>query len=240
MLLAKLFFEDIYDHYKKTNLVSYPKLEEWIGTEINKKSLWNLKDSAHLLLRNSFSNKLFHENVFDWTLGSIFHLGMKLKEDAYIIEVYQKEGDEFIDDRHIPEDVNLKDLLEERKIIINKAKDSAEEEMENLQYLFFRAMEQLKKIIIQNKQNGLLIRFLFEEEKLFDQVYGSGALKRLFDAMYTRGLRDAYLQAGKNYYDGGWYQEALLVLKKALKLDPQDKEVKKEHENVRNKLKAFE
>lgn len=240
MLLAKLFFENLYSHYKKSGHFAFQNLEQWIGTEGNKGSLWKLKDNSHVLFRNNISKQRFYENIFDWTLGSIFHEGMKLKEDIYIIEVNQKWGNVFTESTNIPNGVNLEELREEYKMIIKRAQESAAHEMDNLSYLFTKAMDQLQKIIIQNKNDGLLIRFLIEMEDLFDRTYEKEALKKLCASMYARGLTDAYLKVGKNYREGGWYHEALKVLTKALKLTPNNKESKKEYDLIQEKLRQGE
>jgi hypothetical protein len=240
MLSTRLFFNDLYEQYKKSGHVAFKDLELWIGTENNKGSLWNLKDSSHVLFRENMSKQLFYENIFDWTLGSIFHEGMKLKEDVYIVEVYNKWGTVFTESKKIPDDVNLADLRGEYTMIIKRAQESIAQEMDSLRYLFIRAMDQLQKIIIQNKNDGLLIRFLVEAEDQFDHVYGEGSLKSFFESIYDRGLIDAYLTAGKNYREGGWYHEALRLLRRALSLSPQDKGIKKEYELIQKKLESEE
>jgi len=231
MLLARLFFEELYDNYKKIGQVSFQKLEQWIGTETNKGSLWNLKENSHLIFRTN-TTKLFYESVFDWTLGSIFHEGMKLKEDVYLLEVYQKEGKVFTDGTSIPEDVDKQELLEEYQITITKAQNSADEEMESLNYLFSRGMEQLQWLIQRNKDEGLIVRFLVGNEEIYNRVYGQGALIKLFEKIYERGLEEAYLKAGKNYREGGWYSEALALFDRALGINPQNEEILSEREEV--------
>jgi len=238
MLWAKLFFDGLYICYKKSGKISFQKLAHWIGTEENKGVLWKLKDSSHLLFRNNISRHRFYENVFDWTLGSIFHEGMKLKEDVYIREVYQKWGAIFTKKGKLPPDVNIKELTEEYETIIKRAKESNKQEMENLHYLFTKAMEQLKKVIIQNKNDPLLNRFLLENKDLVERVYGKGALTQLFASMYKNGLIDAYIKAGKAYREGGWYIEALKTLEQALKEDPQHKEAKKEYETTKKMIET--
>ena len=239
MLLAKLFFEELYDNYKKSGQVSFQKLEVLIGTEINKGSLWNLKDNSHLLFRNKVCRSLFFERVFDWTLGSIFHQGMKLKEDIYLLEVYQKEGKAFIEGENVPEDVKNIEPFKEYKIIISKAKESAKEEINNLRYLFSKGMEQLQKLIVRFKDDGLLIRFLVENDGLYERVYGRGSFKELCEVMYDRGLEDAYLRAGKNYREGGWYIEAGAILEKALTLNPHSEEIRREINQIRQIVESL-
>ena len=240
MLLTRLFFNDLYDQYKKSGHLAFKDLELWVGTENNKGSLWNLKDSSHVLFRGNISKQRFYENIFDWILGSIFHEGMKLKEDVYIMEVYRKWGNVFTESKKIPAAVNLAELCEEYKTIIKRAQESIAQEIDSLRYLFTKAMDQLQKIIIQNKNDGLLIRFLVEAEDQFDRVYGEGSLQSFFESIYDRGLIDAYLKVGKNYREGGWYHEALGVFTKALILSPQNKEIKKEHELIQKKLESEE
>lgn len=237
MLASRLFFDDLYDQYKQSGHIAFKDLENWIGTEINKGSLWNLKDSSHVLFRDNMSKQRFYENIFDWTLGSLFHEGMKLKEDVYIMEVYEKGGTVLTASKHIPDDVNLAELRGEYKTIIKKTYQSIAQEIDSLRYLFARAMGQLKKIIIHNKNDGLLIRFLVEAEDQFDRVYGDGALKSFFKKIYDHGLSDAYLIAGENYREGGWYHEASTMLTNALSLSPQDKKIKKEYELIQKQLK---
>jgi tetratricopeptide (TPR) repeat protein len=239
MLLAKLFFDGLYDTHKKSGCVSFQELEIWIGTESNKGSLWNLKDNAHLLFRNDISQLFFYERVFDWTLGSIFHESMKLKEDIYLLEVYQKEGKVFTEDANIPEDVDTQELVEEYRMMISRAQESANEEIDNVEYLFARAMEQLQKLIVRFKEDGLLVRFLAENESLYEKIYGQGSFKELCDTMYDRGLEDAYLQAGRNYREGGWYEEALTILKKALALNPDNEDLRNESEQIQQIMETL-
>jgi hypothetical protein len=232
MLLARLFFDGIYGTYKKTGSVPFEDLEIWIGTESNKGSLWSLKDNAHLLFRNDTSQVYFYEEVFDWTLGSVFHESMKLKEDVYLLEVYQKEGKVFTEDANIPEDVDTKELIKEYKTIISRAQQGASEEMENIEYLFARAMEQLQKLIVRFREDGLLVRFLAENESLYEKVYGQGSFKELCQTMYKRGLEDAFLIAARDYREGGWYDEALAILQNALKVNPQNEDLLHERDEI--------
>ncbi len=214
MLLSKLFFDDLYEDYKKKALFSFQQLDRWIGTSINRGPLWILKEDAHLLFRKNPSSS-FYERVFDWTLGSIFHEGMKLKENVYLLEVYQREGKAFIENGNVPDDVDIRSLLEDYTGTFTKAKESAGDEVENLHYLFSKAMEQLQRLVCANKSEGLLIRFLVENEELYERVYGPGSLTELFESIYNEGIAEAYLVAAKNYREGGWQGKALALLEQA-------------------------
>jgi len=50
-LEAKVFFDELYRHYRKHKTVPFERMQYWIGTETRKGPLWNLKDSCHLLFR---------------------------------------------------------------------------------------------------------------------------------------------------------------------------------------------
>ena len=227
MLWAKLFFDDLVKEYQETGQLSFQQLDLWIGTEANRGSLWNLKEDSHLLFRRNSASS-FYERVFDWTLGSIFHEGMKLKENVYLLEVYQRTGKAFTENGTVPEDFDIQSLLEEYEVTLAKAKDSAADELKNLHYLFSKAMEQLQWLMCGNKHEGLLTRFLIDNEETYERVYGTGALAKLFKSMYKRGEPEAYILAARNYREGGWHGEALALLKKALELAPEDKEIQAE------------
>ena len=235
MLFSKRFFDDLYEEYKKTGQFSFQKLDGWIGTSISRGPLWTLKEDAHLLFRKNPSSS-FYERVFDWTLGSIFHEGMKLKENVYLLEVYQHEGKAFMENGNVPEDVDIQSLLEEYEVTFTKAKESAGDEVENLQYLFSKAMEQLQRLIGANKADGLLIRFLVENEEIYECVYGPGTLTKTFESMYNQGVAEAYLVAAKNYREGGWRDKALALLRQARTLAPDNVEVKAEREELQGLL----
>lgn len=235
MLLTRIFFDDLYRDYQESGQLSFEQLDHWIGTETNRGSLWNLKENSHLLFRANSSTS-FYERLFDWTLGSIFHEGMKLKENVYLIEVYQKEGELFIDSSAVPPDVDIQKLRDELQITTRRAKNSAAEEIENLHDFFSKAMEQLARLMIGYRHEGLLIRFLIENQETYERVYGPGSLKDLFSLMFKGGMDEAYLVAAKHYREGGWYGKALALLKKALEINPHNEELKAESEELERML----
>lgn len=235
VLLAKLFFEELFQRHQEAGSVSFKDLDTWVGTEVHKGSLWNLKDTSHLLFRTQ-NSRSFYEGLLDWTLGSIFHEGMKLKEDVYLVEHYQREcaGSAGADD--FSSEGDLREVREEFKVIITRARESAYAEMGNLRYLFSRAVEQLQRILEQYKHEGLLVRYLVTHEELYEQVYGEGGVKALFERAYEGGVVEAYVKAGRHFCEGGWLSEALTTVEKALAIDPGSAEARKEERVIRNAL----
>ncbi|HNR12030.1 MAG TPA: hypothetical protein PKJ77_01515 [Thermodesulfobacteriota bacterium] len=235
VLEAKLFFDELYQEYRSSNRLSFEKLEGWIGTEAKRGLLWNLKEKSHFLFRTNCSNS-FYERLFDWTLGLIFHDGMKLKESVYLLEVYEQEGKRFTDVAEIPADVDREALLEEFRVITARAQTDMSYGMENLHYLFSRATEQLSRLLALYKQDSLLLRFLVENENLYERVYGTGSLEMLFLTLFRGNVQEAYLIAARNYREGGWYGKALAVLKKALEMNPADEALQAEIEMMEEML----
>lgn len=237
VLLAKLFFEELFQRHQKSGAVSFKDLDAWVGTEVHRGTLWKLKDTSHLLFRTQHARS-FYEGLFDWTLGSIFHEGMKLKEDVYLVEHYQQECAGTVGADDFSSAGDLKEVREEFKVIITRARESGYAEMGNLRYLFSRAMEQLQHILEQYKNEGLLVRFLVSHQDLYEQVYGEGSCKALFERAYAGGVVEAYVRAGKHYREGGWLSEALTTVKKALAIDPRSAAARKEERAIRNALRT--
>ena len=48
-----LFFKEINKEYKKKKHIPFSKMDWWVGTEIKKGPLWQIKDTAHILFRLS-------------------------------------------------------------------------------------------------------------------------------------------------------------------------------------------
>ncbi len=223
-LEAKIFFDGLYRYYKESGKIEFKDLDFWVSTEVKKGPLWRLKDDCHSLFRNTTSKVVLCEYLLDWTLGSIFHESMKLKEDVYQLEAYRPEYEK-IEPGKFPEP-DILDILKEYYIIVDKAQEDMAEEIERINFLFSKASQQLKKLLPNYSQNGLLVRFLLENEGLVAAVLGEGSLREIFTSMYQRGLSEAHYVAAKNYLGGGWYEEAAKNLEKALEINPDYIEVK--------------
>ena len=77
-LESRIFFNDLYRHYKKTDTIPFERMDFWVGSETKQGPLWNLKDNCHKLFRKTGLKISLSEYLFDWTVGSIFHEAMKL------------------------------------------------------------------------------------------------------------------------------------------------------------------
>lgn len=232
-LKSKIFFDELYQHYKKNNTIPFERMNFWVGSETKQGPLWNLKDNCHKIFRKPEFKISLSEYLFDWTLGSIFHEGMKLKEDVYQLEAYLPTSDK-IDTSEDGEEIEK--VLEEYFTVIDKASKNLAAEIESIQYLFLKAAERLRELLINHAHNGLLIRFFFENEKLLEKALGKNSFKEIIASFHPHQPEKIYFIAGKSYLQGGWFEDAIKYFKKALKINPQNTEVKQWLQEAEKKL----
>jgi len=235
-LESKIFFDELLQYYKKHGTIPFEKMDLWIGSETKKGPLWNLKDDCHMLFRRSDSNISMSEYLFDWTLGSIFHEGMKLKEEVYQLEVYSTTSDK-IDISE--EGKEIEKILEEYFTVIAKDSKNLKTEMKSIQYLFSKAVERLKELLVKHNHNELLVRSLLENKKLLDKALGKNSLKEIQSSLYPHQPEKAYFIAGKGYFKGGWFKNAIKYFKNSLEINPGNDEVKQWLQEAEKKLLKY-
>ena len=173
---AKLFFDSIVRTYRHNETVSFEQLDTWVGTDENKGPLWLLKDHSHRLYRrNSHAGSLF-ENLFDWTVGSIFHETIKLKEEAYQIESYKPLLELKVNNKTYDE--TLGGIIREYFVLIERAKENVPPGVHNIEELFSKALYHLHEIIYASRDNMLVLLLLLAEEKKASEVSGPAATAR--------------------------------------------------------------
>ena len=224
-LESKIFFDELYRNYKNTKVVPFEQMHLWVGSEIKKGPLWNVKDNSHKLFRDTEARISLSEYLFDWSLGSIFHEAMKLKENAYQLEVYLPS---FKNADSPQQQEEIESILGEYSAVIEKAAGTLAAEMESINYLFSKALERLRELLLDHTRNGLLLRFLLENRALLDKALGTKGLQHLISSLFPHHPERAYLTAGESYLQGGWFKEAIHCFKKALKINPDCAEAKKQ------------
>ena len=108
--------------------------------------------------------------------------------------------------------------------------------MESINNLFAKAVERLKELLVNHAHNGLLIRFLIEQEPLVEKALGAKSLEHIIASLYPHHPEEAYCTAGKSCLKGGWFKEALHYFTKALEVNPQHTEAKQHREEAQQKL----
>ena len=220
----KPFFDRLNKGLKKNDRILFQDMDSIVGTEMKKGPLWNLKNLCHSLFRDREAETGYNELLFDWTLGSIFHECMKLKEDIYQLEAYRPIYRKIEMNEELP--IEVKDTIKEYGTVIKQTEEYVEKEIERISFLFSKASLQLKKLIVNYSTNTLLIKYLIDDEETVSKVWGKKALKQVFDMMFQRGIEEAYCTVGDSLVEGGWHKTAVEFLTKASQALPESKEIK--------------
>ncbi len=180
--------------------------------------LFTLKTACHDLFRQNSSCPTEREQIFDLTVGSIFHLAMKLREDLYQLEFYGPKYRELGDKK--PLNPGQEALVSKFKEVFSRAKDSLTEGMEEVALLMEDSFRQLKDLLEEYRENGLLLRFLLEEKKLVEETLGEKGVERVFRFLYGRDESEPYRLAGESYFQSGFYSQAIRAFSQALEKNP--------------------
>jgi len=213
---AKLFFDTIAGAFERNGAVSFEQLDTWVGSDENKGPLWLLKDHSQRLYRTRATAGSLYENLFDWTVGSIFHETIKLKEDAYQIESYKPLLEMKVQNRTCDETLSV--IIQEYFTLIERAKETVPVAVQNIAALFNKALYHLHEIIVAIRDNMFVLLLLLEEEKNASRVFGRDKYRALLGRMFPDGPHEAWIAAGRFYLEGGWHRQARPFIERALEI----------------------
>ncbi|MBI5557476.1 MAG: hypothetical protein HY885_07535 [Deltaproteobacteria bacterium] len=208
-------FLKIYQIYLKTGGVPYNEIDRLVGSENKKGCLWRLKDECHQLWRNADSDFELNGSLLDWIIGSIFHEAMKLKENIYLFEHYvpQASGkkEEWRGETQLFCGLECQRFME-------RISHEVDRQMENLGFMFGRAIYLLRTMLPSQSHNVLLLRYLVEHGDVVDELWAE-SLEEVFSDMFPGCPESGYCYAAKSYFDGNWYEKALDAYNAALRLN---------------------
>lgn len=208
-------FSAVYKQRLDSGQIIFGDIEQLVGTE-KSKGLWLLKDCCHQLWRDTGLQPGRHNSFFlDWLAGSIFHEAMKLKENIYIISRYIPLARE-ISELHGREAVTGNSIEWER--FLASANQEIPKQMENLAFLFGRAIYLLREELFIQGENMLLLRYFFENQDIVKKLW-SESLEEIFNDLFSGRPEQGYCLIGKSYLDGHWYEQSLAAYSSALKLN---------------------
>ena len=179
-----------------------------------------LKENCHSLFRRNECPVSEKEQIFDLTIGTLFHLAMKMREDLYQLEFYGPKYTEL--DRKGDGPLDRKNLVHQFKQLISRAHKSFQEGMDEMAILIQEALPQFQGFLGEYQENGLLIRFLLEEKDLWQDVWGEDALEDLFRRLYGPRPARPYWLAGESYFESGFYGRATQAFCRAVEKNPVD------------------
>jgi len=210
---TKIEFNKILKEYKKSSTIPLKTLELWIGSEKNKGQLWHLKDLSHKLFRSNDKRNNLYEHLFDWTIASISHEAIKLKEYTFQINAYRPLLEDAVENHK--HDKKLSKIINEHFELIEKANIDIKKELGNISKLFIKAVEYLNEIFILHKDNKLLVKFLLDNKEPIEDIFSRGAQKNILKKMFANGINDALLYTADTMRQNGWHKDSDKYLKKA-------------------------
>ncbi len=231
-----VFFKDFKAQVSRDG-VRYDGLDFWVGTEQKKGRLWILKDLCHLIWSSTETGSEDSDGVMlDWMIGAIFHEAMKLKENAYMIERYQKT---FPDKAAAILNGSGTKVVQE---FFAEMTQEARRSIDRIDWLFEHAQGHLFQIMKKERSNPLLVRFLLEwhETEISKAENLGDGPGMLLEALFPDGFDMAYCLAGESYLEGGWFIEAKEAFEKALRVNPDCVEAKEKLDVLEKKLRDIE
>jgi len=187
------------------------------------KELFELKEECHWLFRSeerSGTVKSRSAMLFDILVGSLFHQCMKVKENSYQVEQYEPKYAALRESLERPDaPKHVRAFLREGERIVKRARRVLRQEFTHAQRLFREAAVALRYVLVEHRDCTLLARTLVDNEALLDAVYGPRALDKLFREMYG-GTAAGLVMAATSFFEGGWYERARELCKRARKLEP--------------------
>jgi hypothetical protein len=168
--------------------------------------LFRLKEHCHALFRSGAVEPMPRGEIFDLAVGSLFHEAMKLRETLYQREVYAPK----VEGMRLGAGKETEELFREFEKILGASDQKLAETLRETQQLFRQTQDQLRLLMIDHRENGLIARFLLENVALIDDVVPEG-LDGLLTQIY--GDREvAYEVAVRSYLDSAYFNEAARMI----------------------------
>lgn len=207
--------QSLYEKYLARQQVSFADIDQLVGTENAKGSLWRLKDRCHQLWRDTDPAREMNGCLLDWIMGSVFHEAMKLKENIYMYQYYGPLADEM---KARDQDGTIKFCGVECQRFMERTVREINRQVDNLGFMFGRANYLLRTMMPDQAGNVLLVRYLVENEPLVDILW-SESLPSLFSEMFGDGPEYGFCVAARSYAEGHWYDKALKAYGVALDIN---------------------
>ena len=206
--------------YHKSSL-SFELVKGLVGDN-DASPLYRLKEKCHAIFRSEVADQpteIRTEALFDLALGSLFHETMILRENLYQQERYGSRVEALKSDANplAPE------LSREFGRILNSSASRLGEAAEEVEVLLALTRNQLLRLLVEESDNALLARCLYEERDAVNAVYPQG-LEALYEEVHG-SLTNGLMKAAQSYLESAYYDEALEVLGKASPSEDLDRAV---------------
>jgi len=205
--------------------LNFADIQEFVGDD-ESSVLFRLKEHCHALFRLPGPGvaPVRTGELFDLAVGSLFHEAMKLRENVYQREVYVPRVEQLRRESTGEADSILRDF---EKILGGAAMRLAES-FEETRSLLGLARQQLGQLLADNCENGLVARFLVENEERVCEVF-SETFDSILERVYGSPGR-AFRLATHSYLASAYFEEARDLLVRA----PQDPAAARNVEGLRD------
>lgn len=180
--------------------------------------LFRLKEVCHDLFRNS-NEASYKEKLYDITVGYTFHEAMKLRENLYQLEYYRPQCDIALQNLSDQE----KKIVNEIEVLVKKANIRLKESFKEITVLSNQLIRQLKDLILLYRDNYLLPRFLFEQEKPLIKIYGRKGFADILQRAYADGRSLLIFKTASSYLESEYYETARTLFKRITRTDNKNK-----------------
>jgi len=170
-------------------------------------ALFRLKERCHALFRSEERSSLVRSGeLFDLSVGSLFHEAMKFRENVYQQQVYGPRVQKLRDTAGAEAD----ELLRDFEKVLAFSPDRLAETLHETEGLFAQTRRQLRKLLAAHSDNGLVARFILERADLVAEVFPEG-LDELLSEIYG-GPAEARAIVVHSYLESAHFDEALYLM----------------------------
>ncbi len=114
-----------------------------------------------------------------------------------------------------------KKTVHEIGLLVDKARKKLKEDLKEIKILLNDLVGQLRDLIVLYRNNYLMPRFIYENEKSLKNIYGKKGFKDILNSAYFDGKHLLVFKAGQSYLESEYYDKARLLFKKTVRLDGQ-------------------
>ena len=227
-------FQEIYRDFRKEKY-DFQKIASFIDDK-GESVLFEMKEICHFLFRINQEHKVSDsEQLLDITISALFHLAMKIREDVYQELYYVPKFKKIMAKKK--KSNREKDLIQHFKKL--QLKTNLMDEMEEAQELMKDVEHQFLELLPVYRENGLLVRFLFENAKLINKALGKGGQASVLESLYNGNMGQIYFVAAISYLESGFYNKTVEMFSK-IKKDEKTSEIIFYQHLAKGLMKFFE
>ena len=206
-----------YRYLFKNGKLSFKSMEEFVDDR-GQSCLFRLKEMCHDLFRNSEASIIQGEPLRHDSRICLSP-GYDSAENLYQLEYYKPRCDMASDVLTTVE----KKIILEIEFLVKKTERKLTQGFRETRLLLKELVEQMKDLIKLYKNNYLIPRFVFENEKSLVMIYGKKGFEQLVRDMYQDGRSVLMFKAAYSYLESEYYEIARNMFQKVIVVDPSNK-----------------